>query len=355
MRDVRSVLRDPRFSADASRPGFPCLTVGRTTNTTHRRTFMQMDPPQHTAQRRLLTADFMAERIECLRGPIQQHTDELLDRMTHGKQGADLVTEFALPLPSLIICLLLGVPYDDHEFFQKRSATMLRYGASTSAMATARNELISYLEQLTAAKAGTPDDSIISQLMTRGVSAEQIASMTRLLIIAGHETTANMTALSVLALLRHPAQLSAFRTAADSGETSAVRPAVEELLRYLTIVQSGLPRLAVEDVTVADTRIRAGEGVLCMLSAANRDEHVFPDGHVLDIGRDRPRHVAFGFGVHQCLGQSLARVELEIALATVICRLPHLRLAVPFESIRFHTDKLVHGVQELPVTWSALT
>ena len=346
--DVRFVLRDRRFSADASRPGFPFLSAVRKVLNTDRRSFIRMDDPDHRRLRRLLTADFMIRKVESLRPQIQQLADDLLDRMTDGRRHADLVADFALPLPSVVICLLLGVPYSRHAFFQERSRVMLYTGSTPAEVEAAQSELIGYLTELTREKRTSPDDGILSRLAHEGLlSDEDIASMGRLLLVAGHETTANMTSLSVLALLRNPDQMARLRTA----DHEQIRGAVEELLRYLSIVQGGVARVATEDVVVGETVIGAGEGVLCMLSAANRDEDAFPGGDGLDIGRDARRHLAFGFGVHQCLGQPLARLELQIALATVLRRLPGLRLDVPFEDVRFRHDMVVYGVHALPVAW----
>lgn len=346
--DIRSVLRDQRFSADATRPGFPFLSAARRALTTDRPTFIRMDDPEHARLRRMLTADFMIRRVESLRPQVQRLADDLLDRMTEGRRSADLVAEFALPLPSVVICLLLGVPYSDHAFFQRCSSVMLRTDSTEAEVMAAQGELIVYLAALTRAKRTSPDDGILSGLTrTSELTDDQIASMGRLLLVAGHETTANMTALSVLALLRHPDQLARLRGAGPE----EVRAAVEELLRYLSVVQSGVARVATEDVRVGDVDIRAGEGVLCMLNTANRDEDAFPGGDGLDLTRDARRHLAFGFGVHQCLGQPLARVELQIALSTVLRRLPDLRLAVPYEDIRFRHEMLVYGVHALPVAW----
>jgi cytochrome P450 len=267
--------------------------------------------------------------------------------MTAGRTRADLVHDFALPLPSLVICLLLGVPYEDHAFFQECSRVLLRRDSAPEDVDAAQKRLADYLAALTETKRTAPDDGILSRLAERGeLTTEEIGAMGRLLLIAGHETTANMTALSVLALLRNPAQLDHLRAHPES-----VPGAVEELLRYLTIVHSGLTRVAAEDVEVGGVTIRAGEGVVCMVSSANRDDAHFPGGDDLDLTRDARRHLAFGFGTHQCLGQPLARLELQIALATVLRRLPGLRLAVPFEDVPFRGEMLVYGLHELPVTW----
>ncbi|MCL6299793.1 cytochrome P450 [Streptomyces kronopolitis] len=345
--DVRQVLGDPRFSADATRPGFPFFTAGGREVIGTDPTFLRMDDPGHARLRRMLTADFMVKKMEAMRPEVQRLTDELLDRMTEGRGAADLVAEFALPLPSLVICLLLGVPYEDHEFFQRQSGVLLSLRSTREEVRAAQDELIGYLVRLADAKRDRPDDAIISRLVARGdLTSAEIAAMGRLLLIAGHETTANMTALSTLVLLRNPDQLARLRE-----DPSLIKGAVEELLRYLTIVHNGLPRVATEDVRVGDVTVRAGEGVVCTLNTANRDEDAFPGGGGLDVGRDARRHVAFGFGIHQCLGQPLARVELQIALETLLRRLPGLRLDIPFEDVPFRHDMGIYGVHTLPIAW----
>ncbi|MBY8882599.1 cytochrome P450 [Actinacidiphila acidipaludis] len=355
--DIRAVLRDRRFSADATRPGFPFLSAGRQALTLDRPTFIRMDDPEHARLRRMLTADFMIRKVAALRPAVRALADDLLDRMTaRPERTADLVADFALPLPSVVICLLLGVPYSEHAFFQRCGSTMLRTDATPEEVRTAQSQLLEFLAGLAAAKRSAPDDGIISRLVAQNeLDDDDIASMGRLLLVAGHETTANMTSLSVLALLRDPQAAARLREAARqdaAGDGTALDTAVEELLRYLTVVQSGLARIAVEDVEVGGALVRAGEGVLCMLGAGNRDQDAFPDGGRLDLQRpDARRHVAFGFGVHQCLGQPLARLELRVALPAVLDRLPDLRLAVPFEDLRFRHEMAVYGVHELPVAW----
>ncbi|MGW7007824.1 cytochrome P450 [Streptomyces sp. NPDC054933] len=345
--DVRTVLRDQRFSSDAGRPGFPFITDGRRALANETTSFIRLDDPEHARLRRMLTADFVIKKTEVLRPRIQGIVDDFLDRMVVHGAPADLVAEFALPIPSLVICLLLGVDYADHTFFQERSRIMLHNNSTVDRIRQARDELTDYLRRLAGHKRREPDDGIISRLVARGeLSDDEVASMGLLLLVAGHETTANMTSLSALALLRDPAQRARLRA-----EPALVKTAVEELLRFLSIVHTGLPRVATEDVVVGGETIRAGEGVLCMISAANRDEEVFAAADQLDLARESRRHVAFGFGVHQCLGQPLARVELQIAVETLFRRLPRLQLAIPYEDIRFRTDMAVYGVHELPVTW----
>jgi cytochrome P450 len=345
--DVRAVLQDRRFSADATLAGFPFLSPGRRELATGNPSFIRMDDPEHARLRRMLTSDFIIKRVEEMRPRIRAIAVELLDAMTRGRDHADLVTEFALPLPSLVICLLLGVPYEDHAYFQKCSSTLLNSASSTDEVHQARVALNTYIEQLAEAKRDNDDEDIISRLMRReDLSPEQVATMGTLLLVAGHETTANMTSLSILTLLREPEQLARLRT-----DPTLIRGAVEELLRYLSIVHTGLPRVATEDVEIAGRTIRAGEGVLLMINTANRDPAAFPGADTLDVGRDARRHLAFGFGVHQCLGQPLARAELQIALEVLLTGLPKLRLAVPFEDIPFRHDMLIYGVHSLPVAW----
>ncbi|WP_194892331.1 cytochrome P450 [Catenulispora pinisilvae] len=345
--DIRTALQDHRLSADGTKPGFPFLSPGRRQLGTQSASFIRMDDPEHARLRRMLTSDFIIKRVEALRPQVKAIAADLLDTMTRGKNHADLVTEFAFPLPSLVICLLLGVPYEDHGYFQKQSHILLSAGSSAEQVRVARDDLNGYIKNLAEAKRDHDDEDIISRLIHRDeLTPDEIATMGTLLLVAGHETTANMTSLSILTLLRNPDQLKRLRE--DPG---LIRGAVEEMLRYLSIIHQGLARTAVEDLEIGGQRIRAGEGVLLMINAANRDHEAFPDADAVDVGRDARRHLAFGFGVHQCLGQPLARAELQIALDVLINGLPNLRLAAPFEDIPFRDDMLVYGVHSLPIAW----
>ncbi|MEV7026840.1 cytochrome P450 [Kitasatospora sp. NPDC093558] len=349
--DVRTVLSDHRFSADARHPTFPLFTPERRELIAENPAFIRLDDPEHARLRRMVTGDFLVKRVEAMRPEIQQIVDDALDRMTDGVTEADLVGAFALPVPSLVICLLLGVPYEDREMFQALSATLLNTFAPKDEIARANDEILDYLGGLAAHKKEHPAEDILSRLAARDdLTLREIASTGVLLLIAGHETTANMIGLSTVLLLRQPEQV------AKLADPAAVPGAVEELLRHTTIVHTGLPRVAVEDVELDGTLIRAGDGVFAMLSTANRDERMFggadrtsPDE--VDLDRDARRHLAFGFGVHQCLGQPLARAELQIALATLFRRLPGLRLAVPESELRFRSENIIYGLKSLPVTW----
>ena len=351
--DQRAVLADHRFSADVRRPGFPHITAASAARRKHSRSFISMDEPEHGRYRKMLTSTFMIKRVEALRPKIQRIVDDLIDGMLAGSPPADLVAAFGLPVPSLVICELLGVPYGDHEFFQRCSRVLISSRTTPEKAVATGDELKAYLVRLLDDKNAEPADDLLSrlvvdQLRTGAMTRAQIADMAVLLLIAGHETTANMISLGTLTMLQHPDQLAELREAKDP---KLIASAVEELLRYLNIVHSGRRRVAVSDVEIGGQLIRAGEGVIVATDSGNRDADAFPDPDVLDIHRSARHHVAFGYGVHQCLGQPLARVELQVVYSTLYRRIPTLQPAVPVEKIRFKHDMLVYGVHELPVTW----
>ncbi|MFI7412008.1 cytochrome P450 [Streptomyces sp. NPDC049627] len=347
--DACAVLADQRFSADANHPGFPHTRPGAPPQAPG--LFHQMDPPDHTRLRRMLIPDFTFRRIEQLEGTIQRICDDLLDAMTDGgATQADLVASYALPLPTLAVCELLGVPYEDHGFFRDKSNALTSVAGDPAQAMAARMALYGYLRALIERRAHEPADDLVSRLATERVATgeatlDEATGMVSLLLIAGHETTANMFPLAVVALLENPAQLDALRA-----DESRWPDAVEELLRHLTVIHSGIRRIATEDVELSGVRIRAGEGVIVALQAANRDPAAYPHPDALDVGRDASGHVAFGHGLHQCLGQSLARTELRLGLSTLFRRLPTLRLTAEPDSLALSTST-VHGVRSLPVAW----
>jgi cytochrome P450 len=350
--DQRRLLADPRVSADNRRPGYPQQSPGIKARRAKAASFISMDDPEHARQRRMVTAAFSIRRIEALRPAVARIVDSLIDAMLAGPKPADLVQAFALPVPSLVICELLGVPYADHEFFQTRSSVLIKRTSTAEQSVEATEQLTDYLDELLGEKLKHPADDLLSGLTERIRAGEltqrAAANMSLLLLVAGHETTANMIALGTLALLQHPDQLARVR---ESEDPKLIASAVEELLRYLNIVHSGRRRVALEDLEVDGTTIRAGEGIVLANDIGNRDETAFADPDRLDVGRNPRHHVAFGFGVHQCLGQPLARVELQVVYGTLYRRLPELRLAVGLDEIKFKHDGVVYGVYELPVTW----
>jgi hypothetical protein len=352
--DQRALLTDGRISHDDTLPGFPSFSAGSRARSMRRmRAFIAMDDPEHARLRRMVTAPFAIRRVEALRPRVQRIVDELIDEMLRGPRPVDLVRAFALPVPSTVICELLGVPYADHEFFQRNARTLLSGDASVEGALAAQRELVDYLAGVAGEKVADPADDLLSwlavhQIETGAMSVHEVALQATLLLVAGHETTANMIALGTLALLQHPDQLSALH---DSDDPALIAAAVEELLRYLTIAHMGVRRVALADIEVAGEVIHAGDGVVFALNMGNRDEDVFTDPDRLDLHRNARGHLAFGFGVHQCLGQPLARIELQVVYGTLYRRVPTLRLAIDPGGLPFKNDSAVYGVYELPVTW----
>jgi cytochrome P450 len=351
--DQRALLADPRISADSLHPSHPHRAAGmREAHQKHGRPFIRMDDPEHARLRRTVTAPFSVKRVEAMRPAIQAMVDGLIDDLLAGPKPADLVEAFALAVPSLVICELLGVPYADHGFFQENSKVFIQRNVTPQQGREADQRVLAYMDRLVGDKLASPGDDLMSEVAERvaagELSREEAARIGQLLLLAGHDTTANMIALGTLALLQHPDQLAIVR---ETGDPMVVAGAVEELLRYLTIVHIGHPRAALEDIEIGGQVIRAGDGLLLPAEIANRDPAVFLDPDRLDITRDARGHVAFAFGPHQCLGQNLARVELQVVYSTLYKRIPTLRLAASLDQIPFKHDALVYGVYELPVTW----
>ncbi|WP_405639007.1 cytochrome P450 [Streptomyces sp. NBC_00019] len=347
--DARAVLGSPAFSTDPTHPGAPNFKEDE--QPAPRGFFQNYDDPIHAAMRRTLTREFMVKRVDALRPAIARLTDELLTDLSELSGPADFVEHFALPLPSLVICELLGVPYEEHPFFQEQSKTLVDLNATGEEAARAFANLGEYLLRLVQTKRATPGDDVVTRLAAQvdeGVITDQdAADLSAFLLFAGHETTANMIALSTITLLNHPDQIPHILGGPDQ-----VASAVEELLRYLSIVHGGLRRTAIDDVTIGGVTIHAGEGVIIPVNVANRDPEFFTNPDDLDLERANVRqHLAFGYGIHQCLGQPLARAELQIVLPEVFRRLPDLKIAVPMEEIAFKQATAVYGVRELPVTW----
>ena len=348
---ARALLADPRLSTDRTHPRFPAITARFAAVRNKRAALLGVDDPEHRAQRRMMIPSFTLKRATELRPRIQQVVDERLDAMIAQGPPAELVSAFALPVPSTVICALLGVPYADHDFFEEQSRRLLRGPAGEDVM-DAREQLESYFDALIDQKdkQREPGDGVLDELVHQRLregemDREELIALALILLVAGHETTANMISLGTYTLLRHPDRLAELR-----GDPALLPTAVEELMRLLSIAD-GLLRMATEDIEVAGTTIRAGDGVVFATSVINRDEDVYPDPDSLDWHRPARHHVAFGFGIHQCLGQNLARAELEIALRSLFERLPTLRLAAPADEIPFKPGDTIQGMLELPVTW----
>ncbi|WP_037671336.1 cytochrome P450 [Streptomyces griseus] len=348
---ARDLLADPRLSTDRTRPGFPAPTE-RFAAVRHKKTaLLGVDDPEHRVQRRMMVPSFTLKRAGEMRPSIQRIVDERLDAMIAQGPPVDLVSAFALPVPSMVICALLGVPYADHEFFEEQSRRLLR-GPTADDVVRARDRLEEYIGELVDRKQkdqqpgdGVLDDLVHQRLRQGDVDREELTALAIILLVAGHETTANMISLGTYTLLQHPGELAQLRE-----DPTLLPAAVEELMRMLSIAD-GLLRQATEDIEVAGTTIRAGDGVIFSTSVINRDETVYARPDTLDWHRSTRHHVAFGFGIHQCLGQNLARAEMESALHSLFARLPGLRLAAPAETIPFKPGDTIQGMLELPVTW----
>lgn len=354
--DARKVLSDPRMSVDRRREGFPRFApVTEEERQASFRAFRPpmnwMDPPEHTVARQSVRAEFSHGRMEALRPRIQEIIDRRLDRMMAAPRPVDLVSELAVPVPSLVICELLGVPYSVHGHFEERTGRMFSHATPAAERTRAAHEIRSLLAALVADKERDPPDDLLGRLIVRlrkegADDHEAVVSMAFVLLVAGHSTTADMIALGVLTLLEHPDQLGLM--VADPAKTPL---AVDELLRYLSVVNASTARTALADIDVSGATVRAGEGVVVLGPAANRDPEVFERPDEFDVERGGGRHLAFGVGRHRCLGQELARMELRMVFDTLFRRIPGLRLAVPFGALSFKEKANIHGVRELPVTW----
>ncbi|MET8543999.1 cytochrome P450 [Kitasatospora sp. NPDC004799] len=346
---VRSVLADQRFSSRKELMLHPTLDYGDIeVPPAPPGEFLLMDEPRHSRYRKPLTGKFTVRRMRLLTERIEQVTAESLDAMEQAGPGADLVTAFAKPIPAIVICELLGVPYQDRGSFQEQVYSFMDGETGDEELIAAYTGTQEYLAQLVAAKRANPTDDVLSDLTDSDLTDEELRGISLILLAAGLDTTANMLALGTFALLRNPEQLAALRA-----EPELADRAVEELLRYLSVAKTFM-RTALEDVELGGRTVRAGERLILSYNTANRDPERFADPHVLDLRRQDGGHLAFGHGIHQCLGQQLARIEMRVAFPALLNRFPTLRLAVPPEEVPLRPELAdIHGVKSLPVTWDA--
>ncbi|OCB41620.1 cytochrome [Mycobacterium vulneris] len=351
--EARTLFADSRISVDDRIAGFPHWNEHMLSTVDKRpRSVFTSDAEEHTRFRRMLSKPFTFRRVEGLRTAIQKITDECIDEILAGPQPADLVAKLALPVPTVVISEMLGVPYEDHEFFQEHANAGLARYAAADAMQKGAMSLHQYLINLVEEKQANPSEDAVSDLAERvtagEISVKEAAQLGTGLLIAGHETTANMIGIGILALLENPDQADFLRAADDP---KVIANAVEELMRYLSIIQTGQRRVALEDIEISGETIRAGDGVIIDLSPANWDAKAYPEPDKLDLSRDASQQLGFGYGRHQCVGQQLARAELQIVFHTLLRRIPTLRLAIPLTEVPFKHDRLAYGVYELPVNW----
>ena len=322
-----------RSESAASQPGF----------------LLSLDPPDHTRIRRMLTGQFSMRRLAAMRPYIEEITTKFLDEMEAAGSPVDLMQAFALPLPSLVICELLGVPFEDQPEFQRRSDTMLDVFVTPEQQAQNTLEMNAYMQSLVNRHRRDPGDDILGMLIrdhADELTDEELLGIGNILLVAGHETTANTIGLGTLLLLQHPHQLSLVRD-----DPEVITSAVEEILRYLTIVHTGTPRIILQDMIIGGQTIQAGDIATLSLPSANRDADFMTDPDVFDVTRQPQAHLTFGHGIHQCLGQQLARLEMSVALPALLRRFPNLSLAASVADLTFRGDGPVNGVRELPVSW----
>jgi cytochrome P450 PksS len=354
--DVAAVLKDPRFSADQrnARLGGErehprwLPRIFRLLSTS----MIVTDDPDHYRLRNLVHQAFTPKRVEAIAARVETIVHQLLDEAT-ARGRVDLIPAFALPVPLTVISDMLGIPERDRRNFRRWTARFLETpsGSPLNMLAQLPNglRLLRFFERLVAERRAHPQDDLVSALVAAEqagdrLSEEELLSMIFLLLLAGHETTVNLIASGTLALLQHPDQLERLRQ-----DPNLIDRAVEELLRFTNPVEHGSTRFALEDVEVGGVIIPTGSRVVALLSSANRDETIFENANQLDLARHPNRHLAFGLGIHYCLGAPLARLEGRIALQTLVQRFPNMRLDVPAEKLRWRHAISVRGLKALPV------
>ena len=346
--DIRAALVDPRLSAKT----IPEAMMPKDADDQVPVMFARTDDPEHHRLRRMMTGNFTFRRCESMRPQIQGTVDHYLGQMIDSGAPADLVREFALPVPSLVIALLLGVPPEDLGLFQQHTTKGLDPRSTDEEKGQAFGAMYGYIEELVRAKEREPGDDLISRLVTEYVATGQLNHATTamngvIMMQAGHETTANMISLGTVALLEHP---DVFERLGQTDDPAVIGNIVEELMRYLSIVHSQVDRVATEDLVIGGQLIRAGEFVMMNLLAGNWDAEFVANPESFDAERNTRGHLGFGYGVHQCIGANLARVEMQVAFATLARRLPGLKLAASPDELQFkHAN--IYGMKELPVSW----
>jgi cytochrome P450 len=354
-KQFRKILGDPRFSSEHSHPGFPHIfPIIRQRDEGGRPpklTYSGMDSLEHTFHRHMIANEFTTRRIASLRPRIQQIVDEHVQAMLDSGGPVDLVKTLAEPVTSRVISELLGVPHAARAALQELSRIVLSHNGSPEQLRVASTELKALIAKLVADKDANPGDDLLGRLICKYRSSEcydheQMIQFAGALVTAGHETTANMLSLGTVVLVEHPDQLAEL-----INDPNLFGQAIEELLRYLSIADLVTARVALADVEIDGVTIRAGEGVIALGAAANHDPRAFKHPDMLDIHRGSNCHFAFGYGIHNCLGQHLARLELEVVFTTLFKRIPGLRLAIGVEELAIRESGVIHGVEAVPVTW----
>ena len=350
--EIRQVLADDeRFSGRFNQEEFPTVTEARVAVDQGERAFVGMDNPDHDRYRRMFTREFSVRRMLALEPQIRDIADSLISQMRAAGSPQDLVGSIAVPFPSLVMSLLFGSPFEDHRFIIECAVARHGLTQSPEQAASKARELANYCRRLIEARMDEPRDDMVSRVIAEHVrpghlSVEEFAEISAMILRAGHDTTTNMIAMGVIYLLRDPALAERLRA-----QPQAIRAAVEEFLRFTSPVQFSPRRVARCDVELAGVLIRQGDGIFLSLASGNRDETIFTNPDQIDIDRDNAAQLAFGFGIHQCLGQVLARIELQVIFERLLTTIPSLALDSPLESLRFKHDMQIYGVHNLPVRW----
>lgn len=345
----RKLLADNRFSIDRAGNMPPSLAIGRKP-VMMPRSLVSMDPPEHTKWRRLILRDLTPGKARALEPRIEAITQEYLGRMREQGSPVDLLESLAFPVPSRIICELLGVPSEDQGFFQQQTHVRSSVSSTPEQVDEATIALIDYLTGIVDEKKRKPVDDLLSHLGAaevdgEPVSREYMVGMAMLLLLAGHETTASTIGIGVANLLANPSLIKELETPQGADKL------VEEILRVHSIIQFGVTRRATSDIEIGGVRIAEGEWVTCLLASGNRDEAQYKCPHAIDTTQPQVAHLTFGYGVHQCVGMSLARVELRVVLRALFAAFPGLRAVRPVDELRYREDMFVYGLYEFPVRW----
>ncbi|TVL88129.1 cytochrome P450 [Streptomyces sp. SAJ15] len=361
--DARQALADQRLSKNPVHHAEPAHAKGKTGIPGERKAelmthLLNIDPPDHTRLRRLVSKAFTPRRVAEFAPRVRELTDGLIDGFAE-RGEADLIHEFAFPLPIYAICDLLGVPREDQEDFRDWAGMMIRHGKGPrGGVARSVKKMRGYLAELIHRKRNALGDDLISGLIRASDHGEHLteneaAAMAFILLFAGFETTVNLIGNGTYALLRHPEQRARFERAVAEGDEELLATAVEELLRYDGPVEIATWRFATEPLTLGGQRIAEGDPVLVVLAAADRDPERFRHPDTLDLSRGDNQHLGYGHGIHYCLGAPLARLEAQTALTTLLRRLPDLRLAVDESDLRWRGGLIMRGLRTLPVEFSA--
>lgn len=350
--EVREVLSSKRVSADRSHADFPFSSPSREALERADPSFVGFDDPDHARIRRVFTRYFTVRRIATMRPAIYGIVDDLITELSGVAPRQDFVSAFAAETSARTICHFLGIPLNERRIFQDLDARRNMLSTAPGDVRAATGQMLDLAGRLIESKRTNPADDLVSWIVhsdsVQALSPEELLRAIRLLITAGHETTTNMIGLGLVTLLRHRDQWQELII-----DPALIPAAVEELLRYVSIFHISPTRLAIESFELGSQRIEAGEGLIPVVAGANRDARTFADPDRFDIHRDARHHVAFGYGIHQCLGQSLARLELTIVLETLTRRLPSLRLAVPADELTVSEYSFLR-LRELPVTWDRI-